>query len=144
MQLKSAFNPKDTDEDFSIDVTHSRKLKAMNHTELMDQFHDLRTKIRNLQKIYYLCSLHSSKARSQSNHQRANSLVNERKRYGMDLDKLKEECIFIAFEMSRRSDFKRLDLHGLYLEEAEEVVMLVLNKIKQILHVKRRDDPVRR
>lgn len=48
----------------------------------------------------------------------------------MELDRFKEECVFISYEMSRRSNFARLDLHGLYLDEAEEVVFLVIEKIK--------------
>ena len=144
VQLKSAINAKENDEDFSIDISYSKTLRAMDRSELMSKFYELRTKIRNLQKIYYLCSLHSNKAKSQSNHRRANSLINERKRYGMELDKLKEECIYIAFDLSRRCDFKKLDLHGLYLEEAEEVVMLVLKKVKQILYARSRVEVVRK
>jgi len=128
-----AVNPASYSEDlFSEDLLESSGYRRLEGSDLTKEFGQKRVQIRNLQKVYSLCSMHSQKARSLSKHLRAQNFDNERRNAEFKLDKLKEECIFIAFEFCKRSGFRKLDLHGLYLEEAEEVVMLVLNKIMQI------------
>lgn len=138
MKIGSTFNPQNDDDDFDLNEAQLRELKRMDTYDLNSRFSELRTKVRNLQKVYYLCSKHGKAARSKKDHQRASNFLNHRRKTEMDLDCLKEESVYIAYEICRRHDFKKLDLHGLYLEEAEEVVMLVINKVKKIQRVNRR------
>lgn len=110
----------------------------MDLNSLNQRFLELRTKVRNLQKVYTVCSQQSKVARTKKDYQKATDFLNHRRRTEMSLDCMKEESIYIVYELCRRSDFKRLDLHGLYLEEAEEIVMIVINKVQKIQKVKRR------
>jgi DNA-nicking Smr family endonuclease len=47
------------------------------------------------------------------------------------MDMHKEESIAIVLDMCRRTNFEKVDLHGLYLEEAEEVVMMVMQEVRE-------------
>ena len=105
---------------------------------LSKEFMQKRVEIRNLQKVYSLCSMQSQQLRSRSKHQRAQNFDNERRVTEVKLDRLKEETILIAFEFCKRTGFKKLDLHGLYLQEAEEVVIMTLNRLRDILLTERR------
>lgn len=116
----------------------------MDVDHLEGRFQELRTKVRNLQKVYYLCSKHGKAARDKRDHTKANSLLNHRRKTEMSLGCMKEESVYIAYEICRRQGFKKLDLHGLYLEEAEEVVMLVINKIERMQRINRRSKEQRR
>lgn len=110
----------------------------MEEDSLHNRFSELRTQVRNLQKVYYLCSKHGKAATNKKDYQKASNLLNHRRKTEMSLNCMKEESVYIAYEICRRSGFKKLDLHGLYLEEAEEVVILVINKVKQIKKTQRR------
>lgn len=59
------------------------------------------------------------------------SMDNQRKGFNEKMDMHKEESIAIILDLCRRTDFEKVDLHGLYLEEAEEVVMMVLQEVRE-------------
>ena len=46
------------------------------------------------------------------------------------IEQLKMLSIFIVYELSRRKDFKIVDLHYLMIDEAEQVLFLIFDEIR--------------
>lgn len=59
------------------------------------------------------------------------SLDNGRNAHSEKIDNLKEESIAIVMELARRDNFSRIDLHGLHLAEAEEVVLMIVKELRE-------------
>jgi len=98
----------------------------MTNDALMQAYFKIRNEIKSLQKAYCILSLKGKHA-----FEVQATFDGRKKDSEMKIATLKEESIYIVYENSRRTDFTKLDLHGLYLDEAEDVVMLVIEKVRQ-------------
>lgn len=107
-------------------------LKNLSSDQMQERFHYIRKELRDHQQIYHRCSTQLAGV--------PKSKVGNLYTFRSDLDRkislLKKKSIFIAYEIAAKIGFKRLDLHGLYLEEAQELVMIALDAIKKIMFAK--------
>lgn len=103
--------------------------------ELRSRFHYLRGQIQSLQKLYYHYSMQIQRYNRKKDYSKIHSLNSQKNGFNETIDKHKEESIAIILDLCRRTDFEKVDLHGLYLEEAEEVVMMVLKEVRE--HIRR-------
>ena len=108
-----------------------RDISMQSHDELEMRFQNLRAQIQELQKLYYHYSLQVSKYNLKKDFSKVSSLDIQRKGYSETIDTYKQESVAICLDLCRRTDFEKVDLHGLYLEEAEELVMMVLREVKE-------------
>ena len=53
---------------------------------------------------------------------------------GDDITQLKKRSIFIAYELSRRTGFSEVDLHGFFLDEAQELVIIIIDQVLDSLY----------
>ena len=102
-----------------------------NASELKTRFQYLRGQIQSLQKLYYHYSMQVQKYNRKKDYSKMHSMDNQRKTFNEKMDMHKEESIAIVLDMCRRTNFEKVDLHGLYLEEAEEVVMMVMQEVRE-------------
>jgi hypothetical protein len=104
---------------------HATKgLTNLTDNELRQQFLECRRELQNLQRIYQSC------CKGSVGHSReATTLRGFRKEVESKISVMKKRSIFIAYKMAKDSKFERVDLHGLYLDEAQECVILVLDTI---------------
>lgn len=107
---------------FGYHVTQG--LTNASKNELRYQFIECRKELQNLQRIYQSCT------KSSVGHSReATTLRGFRNEVDSKITILKKRSIYIVFKQAKDSNFKEVDLHGLYLDEAQECVILVLDSV---------------
>lgn len=107
-----------------------RDLVDEEENNLRFKFQQLREDIQKQMSLYCHYSLQARK-NAKSNFKKIVSLDNGRNMYSEQIDKLKEKSIAIVIELARRENFKRIDLHGLHLAEAEEVVVMIVKELRE-------------
>ena len=120
--------------EFSKEINH--KYENCSESFLLSEFSKNRREIQKVQKIYFTCSVQSSIAGQKSNYKNYNRFQSMKRNAEKKLNILKEESICIIYELSKRKGFTSIDLHGLFLDEAEEIVMIIIDTVKRILYRK--------
>lgn len=129
----AASKPKSTSsfsgsEEFKFDQNIVSEVQNMKQEDLLLTFWELRRKIRGHQEIFHAC--HSSVPSSSPNRW-ANAKINSEQ----EISRLKKKCIYIIYWLAELSNFERVDLHGLYLEEAEELMLTLFEYIEHRMRV---------
>lgn len=117
----------------------SSKFRNMSGYEMQTIFSKIRKEINSLQNIYYTCSVQSNLAGKKSNYKNLNRFQSYKRKTEKKLNIFKEESIAIIYEQAKRTNFTKVDLHGLHLDEAEEIIMILINSIHHILYRKGRN-----
>jgi hypothetical protein len=103
-------------------------LANLTENELRLKFLECRNELQNLQKIYQSC-LKGSAGFSRE----ATTIRGFRNEVDSKITLMKKRSIYIAYKMAKDTNFKRVDLHGLYLDEAQECVIVVLDSILKFM-----------
>lgn len=107
-------------------------LRNLSANQLQERFHYIRKELRDHQQIYHRCSTQLAGVPKT----KVGSLYSFRSDLDRKISLLKKKSIYIAYEIASKIGFKRLDLHGLYLEEAQELVMIALDTLKKSMFAK--------
>lgn len=102
----------------------TKGLANATENELRYQFMECRKELQNLQRIYQSCSKNSV-----GHSREATTLRGFRNEVDTKITILKKRSIYIVFKRAKECNFKHVDLHGLYLDEAQECVILVLDSV---------------
>ena len=89
----------------------------------MAEFLRIRRELRENQKIYQKCS------EKMGINKKDSGLSMFRNDTDLKISLLKKQSVFIVYQMSRMYNFHKVDLHGLTLQESQEVVITVLDQI---------------
>jgi hypothetical protein len=125
-------NASDEDNYFERSLENSG-LSHLSRHDLDREFRDTRSDLQNQSKMYYYFSKCNSDAIRTSKHSCARGFGNLRKTAELKLNDLRQKSIEIVYLKSKQAGFEKVDLHGLYLDEAEEVVMIVLDKLAKMM-----------
>ena len=117
---------------FGKEINH---LKNKTNNELSLIFSQLRTKIKEYKKIYCLYSKCLSNSKRSNNHSDAANFMSLKKKAERTINKLSHESKYIIFKKSQEQKFQNVDLHFLFLEEAEEVLYMIFECLQyQLSH----------
>lgn len=116
---------------FSDRITSGYLGKDLN--TLQNDLMKVRSDLENISKMYYFYSRCSAEASKYSKHSQAQNFVYLRKKAEMKLSDLRQTSMFIVYQKCKLTKFQKCDQHGLYLEEAEECIMILLDKITKLL-----------
>jgi hypothetical protein len=83
-----------------------------------------------MQKIYHSCSLKigSTSAAASSNLRLFRTDVD------LKISMLKKRSIYCIYQISKLAGFRRVDLHGLTLDEAYDLMIVILDHIYKMLN----------
>lgn len=95
----------------------------------MAHFFRIRRELRSHQKIYQKCTERLTALNSKD----AGGLNMFRTDTDMKISLLKKQSVFIVYQISKLYQFERVDLHGLSLQESQEVVITILDQIMRYL-----------
>lgn len=56
-----------------------------------------------------------------------------KKKVEKNIERLRYQSIYVVYEKSRQREFRVIDLHYLFLDEAEEAIYIVINAIKNAM-----------
>lgn len=105
---------------------------SFNHNDinrLQQEYMQTRSELQSQSKMYYYLSKCNSNALQKRQFNQSNSYLNMRKNAELKLANLRQKSIALVYAKFRNSNYSKVDLHGLYLDEAEEVTMIILDKI---------------
>lgn len=127
----SLFQPSSEALEASFGYQATKGLSGMSKSELRYQFIECRNQLQNLQRIYQSCS-----SRSGGHSREANTVRGFRNEVDLKITILKKRSIYIVYKQAKDGNFREVDLHGLYLDEAQECVILVLDTVLKIMMAK--------
>jgi hypothetical protein len=104
-------------------------LDNLGQSDLQSAFLQFRNELRNLQKIYHSCSMKIGTTAAAA----SNNLRLFRSDVDLKISMLKKRSIYCIYQISRLSGFRRVDLHGLTLDEAYDLMIVILDHIYKIL-----------
>lgn len=114
---------------FTSKVT--RGLSNKDENSLMAEFMRIRRELRDHQKIYQKCSEKMGGMAKKD----TSGLSMFRNDTDLKISLLKKQSVFVVYEIARIYGFKRVDLHHLTLQEAQEVVITILDQVMRRLTV---------
>lgn len=106
---------------FNGNVT--RDLDGLDFNQLTNEFLRIRRELKQLQQIYYSCS------EKISQHKDLASMRSFRSDVDLKISMLKKKSIYIVYRKAQKEGFRRLDLHGLTLQESQELIITVLDHL---------------
>ena len=102
-----------------------KNLKNKSSNELTLIFSQIRSKIREYKKIYCLYSKCLSNSKRSNNYSDAANFMSLKKKAERTINQLSHKSKYIVFKKSKDLKFKSVDLHYLFLEEAEEILYII-------------------
>ena len=127
----SLFQPSSEAVEASFGYQATKGLTGLSKSELRYQFIECRNQLQSLQRIYQSCS-----SRSGGHTREANTVRGFRNEIDWKITILKKRSIYIVYKQAKDGNFREIDLHGLYLDEAQECVILVLDTVLKIMMAK--------
>jgi hypothetical protein len=131
---QSSYRKTDFQLDFGSKDDFPQKVKQglenLGQSELQSAFHQFRNELRNMQKIYHSCSLKIGTSPAAT----ANNLRLFRTDVDLKISMLKKRSIYCIYQISKLSGFRRVDLHGLTLDEAYDLIIVILDHIYKLLN----------
>jgi hypothetical protein len=104
-------------------------LTNLNSTDLSHEFFNIRKKLLGLQQIYHSCSKKLAVLGRKDNR-----VVSEfRSDVDIKISTLRKQSIFIVFRQAQMLGYRSVDLHGLTVDEAQELVILIIDQIIRIM-----------
>lgn len=107
----------------------SKGLDHLDENSLNAEFLRIRRELRDLQKIYQKCSEKMSLMAKKD----SSSLSMFRNDTDLRISHLKKQSVFIVYQIAALYGFTKVDLHHLTLQEAQEVVITVLDQVMRRL-----------
>lgn len=89
---------------------------------------DIRRELRSIQQIYLSCSDRLNKGGSSMS-----KLSQFRSEVDIKISQLRKKSIYIAYKIAEICEFKRVDLHGLTVPEAQELVITVVDNLMRMM-----------
>lgn len=108
---------------FNARVT--RGLDHLDENGLIAEFLRIRRELRDNQKIYQKCS---EKIAGMSKKD-TSGLTMFRNDTDIRISLLKKQSVYIVYQIASLYNFQKVDLHGLTLQESQEVVITILDQI---------------
>ena len=103
-------------------------LEGREYNDLREEFTRIRIKLLELQRYCHAKTVHYSKIRGDVKY-----LGVFRSDSDSDIVKLKKRSIALLFETARQSGFREVDFHGLYLDEAQELLIILIDQIIEMM-----------
>ena len=122
-----ANNVEDNYFDFSGGILDS--YSHMDNNKLHGEYIQARFELENQSKMCYYLSKCNSVAMKNKKFSQSGDYLNMRKKAELKLANLRQKSIALAYLKFKNTNYQKVDLHGLYLDEAEEIVMIVLDKV---------------
>jgi DNA-nicking Smr family endonuclease len=110
------------------------QLKNMSNNELTLYYAKIRERIKEYKKIYCLYSKCLSSSKRSNNHADAANFMSLKKKAEKTINELSHQSIYIVFKKAQEEKFQKVDLHFLFLEEAEEVLYMIFECLQYQLH----------
>ncbi len=108
---------------FNTRVT--RGLEHLDENGLQAEFLRIRRELRDNQKIYQKCSEKISGMSKKD----TSGLTMFRNDTDLRISLLKKQSVYIVYQIASLYGFQKVDLHGLTLQESQEVVITILDQI---------------
>ena len=102
----------------------TKGLEKLDENSLMTEFHSIRRELRDQQKIYQKCS-----EKLVALGMKDSGLNMFKVDTDLRISLLKKKSVFIIYQIAKMYNFELVDLHGLTLQESQELVITILDQV---------------